>query len=62
VETPAGSIWQLQSADALTGNSWQLMQTFTNATGGTESFTDNGQNSRPPPETVGARLYRVVPF
>jgi hypothetical protein len=62
VETPAGSIWQLQSSDSLSPAHWQPMQTFTNNAGGLQSFIDTGQNGRLPPAAVRSRFYRLVPF
>jgi hypothetical protein len=60
VETPAGSIWQIQSCD--TSTNWQTMLTFTNTTGGTQVFQDTGQNGRPLPGNTKSRFYRLVPW
>ena len=62
VETPTGSIWQLQSSDSLSGAHWQPMQTFTNNAGGVQSFIDTGQNGRLAPTAVHSRFYRLVPY
>lgn len=62
VETPAGSIWQIQSSDSLSPVNWQVMQTFTNTAGGVLTFQDTGQNGRVPPMNVPNRFYRLAPF
>jgi hypothetical protein len=62
VEAAPGGIWQIQSSDAMTGANWHLMQTFTNTTGGSQTFQDTGQNGRGPPAGASCRLYRLVPF
>jgi hypothetical protein len=62
VETPAGSIWQIQSTDRLSLVTWQVMETFTNTAGGVQTFQDTGQNGRVPPMNVPNRFYRLVPF
>lgn len=61
-ETPAGSIWQIQSSDSLSAINWQVMLTFTNTTGSVQSFQDTGQNGRLPPSNVRSRFYRLAPF
>ncbi len=61
-DTPAGTIWQLQSCDPAPAWNWQLVQTFTNAAGGAHLVADTGQNGRLPPTNVPARFYRLVPF
>lgn len=61
VQTPPGSIWQLESSDTPTGP-WQVMEVFTNLAEGTETFQDTGQNGRPSPQAVPNRCYRLVPF
>jgi len=60
-ETGPGSIWEIQSSDAMSSNGWELFQTFTNSTGGPQTFIDQGQNNRLPPGTVSNRFYRLVP-
>jgi hypothetical protein len=62
LESPRGSVWQIHSAEALTNNTWQWMETVTNTAGGIQTLRDTGQHSRPPPGSVGQRLYRAVPF
>jgi len=62
VETPAGSIWQIQSCDGLPLVNWQVMQTFTNTAGGLQTFQDTGQNGRVPPMNLSSRFYRLAPF
>ena len=62
VETPAGAVCQLQSSDAGGQGGWQLMQAFTNSSGGLKTFEDTGQNGRLPPRSVAARYYRIIPF
>jgi hypothetical protein len=62
LETPAGSIWQLQSSDGLSPVNWQMMQTFTNTAGGVQTFQDTGQNGHVPPMDVRCRFYRLMPF
>jgi hypothetical protein len=62
VETPAGSIWQIQSSDGLSPLNWQVMLTFTNTAGGMQTFQDTGQNGRVPPMNVRSRFYRLAPF
>ncbi len=61
-QTPANSVWAVQSKDNLAAQSWQLVGNWTN--GSTTNFTirDTGQNGRQPPQSVGARFYRVVPY
>jgi hypothetical protein len=61
VNAPVG-IWNIESSDSLATNVWQVMQSFTNATGGTQVISDTGQNGRPLPSTVRSRFYRLVPF
>ncbi|HZR18336.1 MAG TPA: hypothetical protein VFE51_13670, partial [Verrucomicrobiae bacterium] len=61
-ETPVGSIWQLQSCDALPQSSWELVETFTNLTGASRTVVDTGQNGRLPPAKVPTRVYRLIPF
>jgi hypothetical protein len=62
VETPAGSIWQIQSSDSLRPVNWQVMQTFTNSAGGMQTLQDTGQNGRVPPANARSRFYRLTPF
>jgi hypothetical protein len=62
VETPTGTIWQLQSCDNSCATNWQTMQTFTNTTGGTQVFQDTGQNGRTHPMNTKSRYYRLVPW
>lgn len=62
VESPADTIWQLQSSDTISQKDWQVLQTFTNTSGGAQSFLDTGQNGRTPPGTTTNRFYRVVPY
>jgi hypothetical protein len=62
VETPAGTIWQLQSSDTFPPTSWQPMQTVTNLLGGIQTFLDTGQNGRLVPSVAKSRYYRLVPF
>ena len=62
VETPTGSIWQIQSCDGLPPVNWQVMQTFTNTVGGVQTFQDTGQNGRGLPINVRSRFYRLAPF
>ena len=61
-ETPAGTIWQLQSSDRLAPFNWQPMLTFTNGPGGIQNFQDTGQNARALPDTIPSRCYRLVPY
>ena len=42
VESPIGTIWQIQSSDSLSPANWQVMQSFTNAAGGIQTFQDTG--------------------
>jgi hypothetical protein len=60
-ETVPGTVWQLQSRDTISSSGWDLLQTFTNSTGGTQTFIDQGQNGRVAPGKVPARFYRLVP-
>jgi hypothetical protein len=53
-ETPAGTIWSLESSDTLQPFDWQLMETFTNTDGGVQTFRDMG-----PPQPY--RFYRLRP-
>ena len=62
VETPAGSIWQIQSSDGLSPVNWQVMEIGTNTAGGIQTFQDTGQNGRVPPMNVPNRFYRLAPF
>ncbi|HWV98981.1 MAG TPA: hypothetical protein VNZ64_04735 [Candidatus Acidoferrum sp.] len=62
VETPPGSIWQIQSCDDLALAAWQVVRTFTNTTGGVQTFQDTGQNGRVPAVNVRSRFYRLAPF
>jgi hypothetical protein len=62
VTTPPGTLWQLQSCDALGTNDWQVMQVFTNTGTAPQVFSDTGQNGRPAPATVRSRVYRLLPF
>ena len=62
VETPAGSIWQIQSCDGMPPVNWQVMETFTNTVGGVQTFQDTGQNGRVPPTHAGSHFYRLAPF
>jgi len=62
VETPAGTIWQLQSSDSLTPAKWQTMQTVTNVAGATQIIQDLGQNNRLLPTATKNRFYRLVPY
>lgn len=62
VTGPPGSIWQLESCDSMAIGNWQVMETFTNTVGGTQTFQDTGQNGRTPPASAAARFYRLVPF
>lgn len=60
--TALNSVWSLESSDQAPGAGWQLMQTFTNSTGGTQSFQDTGQNGRRAPGQTASRVYRLIPF
>jgi len=62
VDSPTGSVWQIQSKDGMAGTNWHWMQTFTNAPGGAQNFSDTGQNGRGPPASASCRLYRLVPY
>jgi hypothetical protein len=62
VDTPAGSIWQIQSCDGMTSGNWRWMQTLTNSMGGSQMVQDTGQNGRGPPASASCRLYRLMPF
>ena len=55
VEAPAGTLWQIQSSASLSPANWQVMQTFTNTTGGVQVFQDAGLNG-------SNRFYRLTPF
>ena len=54
VEASSGTIWQIQSCDDLRTGTWQLMQAFTNNTGGVQTFQDTGQNAGLLPGMCGA--------
>ncbi len=60
--TPQDSVWSLQSSDQAPDANWQLMQVFTNSTGGPQSFQDMGQNGRRAPAQTASRVYRLIPF
>lgn len=61
LQTPAHTIWRIESCDGFTEGPWKLVQTVTN-TDGLLNLLDSGQNGRPPPQNVRARFYRLVPF
>jgi hypothetical protein len=61
VQSVPGTIWQLQSCDALSASSWGLAQIFTNTTGNIQQLLDTGQNGRLSPASVRTRFYRLVP-
>jgi len=62
VQTPSGTVWQLESCDGMKAANWQLVQVFTNTTGTVQTIQDTGQNGRTPPASVHSRFYRLVPF
>jgi len=62
VETPINTVWQIQSCDRTSPSVWQLMENFTNTSGGTLTFKDTGQNGRLIPAAAGTRFYRLVAY
>jgi hypothetical protein len=60
VTVPSGTIWRVESADALT-LPWQLMDIVTNNSAGPISIQDYGQNGRLPSSSVSSRFYRMIP-
>jgi hypothetical protein len=60
VTVPVGTIWRVESADALSAP-WQLMDVITNSSAGSVSIQDYGQNGRLPSSAVPSRFYRMIP-
>jgi len=53
-ETPPGTIWRLESCDNLAQPNWQVIQVFTNVTGGISTVLNS---------ITGLRgFYRLVPY
>jgi hypothetical protein len=63
VQAPSNSIWSVESKDSMAGTqNWQLVGSWTNGTATNFVMRDTGQDGRPPPQSVKARFYRVVPY
>lgn len=63
LQVPASSIWTVQSSDNPSSpQNWRLVQNISNVITTPLSIRDTGQNGRPPPQTVSARFYRIVPY
>jgi hypothetical protein len=56
VDTPAGTIWQVRSADRLGQGFSRIVGVFTNQSGGPMGISDSGKNAAP------ARFYQLAPF
>jgi hypothetical protein len=61
-DTPAATIWRLQSSDQLSATNWQTFETFTNTTSSQRSTLDTGQAGRRPPSATQLRFYRLAPY
>ena len=59
-ETPAGTMWQLQSSED--ASMWQFMQTVTSTATTLQTILDTGQAGRLPPGSANRRFYRIIPF
>ena len=55
-----GSVWRLESADETSPLQWRMVETVIFNGAGVIYVTDSGQNARPFPGAVNARLYRLV--
>src|SRR5439155_9029964 len=62
IDTPIGTVWNLESADRLGSTDWQTFETFTNTVSGTRYTLDTGQGGRSPPSSTALRFYRLTPF
>jgi hypothetical protein len=59
-ETPAGTIWQIQSSEDISDR-WQWLHAFTNSAGLPQSFRDTRDGGTPSSGSP-ARFYRLLPF
>jgi len=62
VDSPTGTLWQVQSSDSLSSPNWQTMQMVTNIVGAPQTLLDVGQNGRLAPLAAKTRYYRLMPL
>lgn len=62
LNTPAGTIWQMQACGSVNPNGWAPLQVFTNVVGGLMAVPDNAVGTPLSTKAVSARFYRLTPY